>query len=186
MIIISLVIAGCNGGTNCADCPPTPCPPVAATEESMSTANFHHLKMDSAVVVNSFMSLSASDFRKMVLNLKVNKFSKFPDSLTLVAYPAKNNNDITAAPQILNILPQVEPLTTDMTFSTLEILRSKLRNLVGASGQARKYDYILFIPYVADSSGRKYLSYRLECRPTLAEGVDPNENLNPCPPFKPE
>jgi hypothetical protein len=103
MITISLVIAGCNGGTNCADCPPTPCPPEEAAAAAAATANFHHLKMDSAVVVDYFMSLSASEFKKMVLNLKVTKFSKFPDSLTLAAYPAKNNNDITAAPQILNI-----------------------------------------------------------------------------------
>ena len=185
MTSLSIVYWSCK----CPKCPE--CPPVSTSlaqrGAAADSAAFHHLKLDSAIVVNSFMSQSPANFKKMILAYRVNDFSHFPDSLTLAAYAAKNNNDVQVGdPQILNILPATENLPTDIDFSTLELSRAKLINLVGSNGQSISYTHLEFIPYVKDSVGRKFLSYKVQIRPTLGGGSGTEESTNPCPPFKPE
>jgi hypothetical protein len=187
MTSMSIIYWSCKC-PKCPECPPTGTTTLqAGGTEAATTAAFHHLRLDSAILVNSFMTQSPSDFKKMMLAYRVKDFGHFPDSLTLAAYATKNNNDVQVGnPQILTILPETVTLSTDIDFSTLELSRAKLINLVGSNGQARRYSHLVFIPYLKDSVGRKFLSYRVECRPPSGGGAETSETTNPCPPFKPE
>ena len=183
IVIISVFLSSC---TNCPECPPVGTTEVATTPQT-ATADFYHLKLDSNILVDSFFKKNPSQFKKILLNYKVNNYSQFPSSLTLNAYAAKNNDDIQDDnPEILDILSDKVSLPTDIVFSTLELSRAKLRNLVGNTGEEVKYKWLVFIPYVKDTLGRKFLSYRVEGRPINAAGAGGSENLNPCPPYKPE
>ena len=76
-------------------------------------------------------------------------------------------------------------ISKDVLFNTLELSFNKLKNIVGRDGQALRYKEVIFIPFVKDSSGKKYLSYRVRTWPPIGGGSAPEEELNPCPPQKP-
>jgi len=157
-----------------------------ATVAAPARAAFHHLRMDKSFVLNA-LSMSPSDYKKLIMGFRVNDYNHFPDSLTLAAYVAKNNDEITVdQPYVLGILPEADSLSTDLTFSTNEFSRAKLVSLVGPNGTSVTYDYLAFIPYVKDSVGKKFLAYNVEFRPRPGGGTTSSESTNPCPPFKPQ
>ena len=159
---------------------------AAAITAAPVKAAFHHLRMDKSFVVNS-LDMGSSDFKKLLFGYRVNDYNHFPDSLTLAAYAAKNNSVITVnQPYVLSILPEADSLLTDLTFSTLELNKAKLTDLVGPNGTSVTYDYLVFIPYVKYSVGKKFLSYRVDFRPRPGGGAGNPQETNPCPPFKPD
>ena len=183
IIVIITLLSGCN---NCPECPPASTTTTTTPAAAPTTAPFHHLRLGKDTVV-SLLSLSSSDFKKLVMGFRVNDYNHFPDSLTMVGYAAKNSGDVTVnQPYVLSILPETKSLTTDLTLSTQELSRVKLVNLVGPAGTSVTYNYLEFIPYVKDSVGKKFLAYRVEFRPRPGGGTSGSEETNPCPPFKPE
>jgi hypothetical protein len=161
--------------------------PKAAVAQSF---NFHHLKLDSAVLVDSFFKKSADDtlrkFKKILFTYKVNDYSEFPEELTLAGFIAKRNDDYLdcGGPEILDILPEYETLE-NVLLANQELAKWKIKELVGRMGTARSYQYLLFVPYVIDSCNHKTLAYRVTAYPKLSGAGDPVVNTNPCPPYKP-
>lgn len=194
LITVTVSNSGCNGDNRtavadttaimalkCADCPYVPPPPPGIQR-------FYHFRIDSAVLVDSFFNKAASPpFKKIIFNYKVNDYTDFPRSLSLVGHGAKNNDDlIDYNPEELVRLTNYEEINTnDLLYSTLELSRRKIENLVGANGTVKSYEYLVFIPYIETKNGQKHLSYKVQKRPIDPSGDEPEENLNPCPPFRP-
>jgi len=72
-----------------------------------------------------------------------------------------------------------------LLYSTMELSLRKIENLVGANGTGKSYSYLVFIPYIETKNGQRHLSYKVQKRPIDPNADEPTENLNPCPPFKP-
>ena len=154
-------------------------------------ANFHHLRIDSATLVNTFFSgAEATRFKKLLFSYTVRDYSEFPDSLTLWAQPAKQNDDLyEGCPAVLLQVKDTNAtvsISKEVLFNTLELSFIKLRNLVGQDGQARRYKEVIFIPFAKDSCGKLYMNYRVRCWPPIGGADEGSEDANPCPPHKPE
>jgi len=189
---IATMINGCKDKDTQQGAPTT----ETSTEEKPlapppPNANFFQLKIDSPTFVRTFyLTPPADGFKKLLLNFTVNNYSdRFPKSLTLLAQGAKQNDHLHD-PAYPSVLLQIKDTTTvslptDVLFTTLELSFHKLSGMVGRDGRGRRYKEVIFIPFVKDSCGKKYLSYRARCWPPLGGGADPEEELNPCPPQKP-
>jgi len=155
-----------------------------------ANADFYQLRVDSGTLVNTFyLTPPAERFKKLLLSFTVKDYREFPDSLTMLAQGAKMNDDLYV-PNCPSILLQIKDTTkvslpTELLFSTLELPFQKIKNIVGTDGRGRRYREVIFIPFVKDSCGKKYLSYRVQCWPPIGGGAEPSEELNPCPPQKP-
>ncbi len=151
--------------------------------------DFHYLRLDSTILVDSFYKKQAGGdpFHKLLFTYTVKDPSQYPGQLTLRAQGAKQNGDPQSGdPEELTIVADsIKRLPRNIDLPTLEITKLRLANLVGPNGTFR-YQYILFIPIVVTKNGVNYLSYKLVLRPLLEEGDATSENLNPCPPYKPE
>jgi hypothetical protein len=162
--------------------------PVDTADAPPATQRFYHFRLDSAVLVDSFFRKAASPpFKKIIFNLKVNDYSNFPGSLALIGHGAKNNDDlIDYNPEELTRLSNYEEINTDnLLYSTMELSRTKIKNLVGNTGTEKSYKYLVFIPYIETKNGQRHLSYKVQKRPIDPNADEPEENLNPCPPFRP-
>jgi len=169
-----------NGSNTATTTTPAPAPLAAGVQE------FYHFKIDSAVLVDSFFKKSAT-FKKIIFNFKINDYSDVPKSLSLVGHGAKNQDDlIDYNPEELVRLTNKEQVNADnLLYSTMELSLRKIENLVGANGTGKSYSYLVFIPYIETKNGQRHLSYKVQKRPIDPNADEPTENLNPCPPFKP-
>ena len=169
-----------NGSNTATTTAPAPAPLAAGVQE------FYHFKIDSAVLVDSFFKKSAT-FKKIIFNFKINDYSDVPKSLSLVGHGAKNQDDlIDYNPEELVRLTNKEQVNADnLLYSTMELSLRKIENLVGANGTGKSYSYLVFIPYIETKNGQRHLSYKVQKRPIDPNADEPTENLNPCPPFKP-
>jgi hypothetical protein len=188
LIVIITVSNGCTDddkkteGTKSEEKAPAPAGP---------NADFYQLRIDSATLVRTFfLSPEANRFKKLLLSYTVRDYREFPDSLTLWAQPAKQNDDLYTEDGCPAVLLQVKdtvkvPISKEVLFNTLELSFNKLKNLVGRDGQARRYKEVIFIPFAKDSCGKIYLNYRVRCWPPLGGADEGFEDANPCPPQKP-
>jgi len=158
------------------------------TTVATGTKDFYYFKIDSAVLVDSFFKKTASPpFKKIIFNFLIKDYSAVPGSLGLVGHGAKNNDVlIDFDPEELPTLTDKETIdVTNLLYSTMEFSRTKIENLVGANGTGKRYTHLVFIPYIETQNGQRHLSYKVQKRPVHPDAEEPTENLNPCPPFKP-
>lgn len=191
MISLFVVLFACNDktdttGTNTAETATTTTPAPALLTAGVQ--EFYHFKIDSAVLVDSFFKKTASPpFKKIIFNFKINDYTDVPKSLSLVGHGAKNNDDlIDFDPEELVRLTNKEPINADnLLYSTMEFSRRKIENLVGANGTGKRYTHLVFIPFIETKNGQRHLSYKVQKRPIDPNADEPTEELNPCPPFRP-
>jgi hypothetical protein len=190
LISIVLAFASCKDTSDSAGVDEKKDADSVQPEIAAQPYGFHHLKLDSAVLVDSFFKKAAADpdarFRKILFNIKVNNYDDFPGTLTLAGFMAKRNDDYIdcGGPEILGILDSVETLE-NVLLANLELSKAKIRILVGQQGQGRRYDYLLFVPFIKDSCNHKTLAYAVTAYPKLPGGSSPTVYTNPCPPYKP-
>jgi hypothetical protein len=187
LIAIITISNGCTGEDKKAE-------GVTSDEKAPAVgpnANFCQLRIDSATLVNTFfLTPDANRFKKLLLSYTVRDYGDFPDSLTLWAQPAKQNDDLYTEDGCPAVLLQVKDtvkvsISKEVLFNTLELSFNKLKNLVGRDGRARRYKELIFIPFAKDSCGKLYLNYRVRCWPPLGGADEGFEDANPCPPQKP-
>lgn len=183
-VFLFLFITACNGDDTKND--DTKSGEEPKTGVVQVSPKYHHLKIDKQKLIDNFFNLEPN-LRKMVFNFKVNDMSQFPGSLTLAAWATKqaDGNYINCTPTVLDILPEEISLPADVLYSTMEISKTKLANVVGNDGQAGgvPYDYVLFVPITVGC--RNTLTYRISIFPKPTAGAVSEEDLNPCPPDKP-
>ncbi len=190
IISLFVVLFACNDRDDNVKEPDTSQAATTTTEASVAlpadVQEFYHFKIDSAVLVDSFFNKAAT-FKKIIFNFKIKDYSDVPKSLSLVGHGAKNNDDlIDYNPEELVRLTNKEQVNANnLLYSTMEFSRRKIENLVGANGTGKSYSYLVFIPYIETKNGQKHLSYKVQKRPIDPNADEPTENLNPCPPFKP-
>ena len=191
--------SGCTSQTNgttidtaaimaikCADCP--------ARTVSTGVRDFYHFKIDSAVLVDSFLRKTSSPpFKKIIFNYKVTDYANFPASLLLVGHGAKNNDElIDFNPEELVRLTNKEEINTNnLLYSTMEFSLTKIRNLIGDPlstnpAQRKSFTHLVFVPDITTQNGQRHLTYKVQKRPIDPNADEPTEMLNPCPPFRPE
>lgn len=201
MICLVILIAACSGNSESSDGttattttePPSTVavPPTSQGNSADASKNFYHLKIDSAVLVDSFFKKSAT-FKKIIFNFKINDYANFPGTLTLVAHGAKQNDDfIDFNPEVLDVLTNNEAVSIDdLLYSTMEFSRRKIQNLIGNPlsadpAQRKSFTHLVFVPDIQTMNGQRHLYYRVQKRPIDPSAQEPTEDLNPCPPFKP-
>jgi len=200
MISVVILLAACSD-----DSPPSDGATTTGVTQSTETAtqatttttgskDFHHLRLDSAVLVDSFYKKIASPpFKKIIFNFKINDYTNFPASLTLIGHGAKRDDDlIDINPEELIILTNFESISTDnLLYSTMELARDSLFNIIGdplSANPARRkrFEYLVFVPDIHTKNGQRHLYYKVQKRPVDPSAQEPTEELNPCPPFKPQ
>jgi|SRR5688572_25176665 len=194
MVSLVIFIAACTGDTTTGDGTTNTTEPTTLTPaDAPLSQDFHHLRIDSAVVVDSFFKkIAAPPFKKILFNFKINDYSDFPRSITLIGHGAKENDDlIDFNPEELTRLANREPVSIDNLFySTMELSRTKIERLIGNPlspnpAQRKSFTHLVFIPYIDTTNGQRHLSYKVQARPIDPNADVPEEGLNPCPPFKP-
>ena len=187
-LLVSLLVFLYSCGPDNPDGPVTTEPAPGPTRSGTGPQDFYYFKIDSAVLVDSFFKKTASPpFKKIIFNFLIKDYINVPGSLALVGHGAKNNDVlIDFDPEELPSLTDKESIdATNLLYSTMEFSRTKIENLVGANGTGKRYTHLVFIPYIETQNGQKHLSYKVQKRPVDPDADEPTENLNPCPPFKP-
>lgn len=172
--------------------PTTTTPPPQTTQEAGAALGiklFPYLKIPKDTLYKYFYQYPTTPpFRKLMLSFKIKDYTRVPDSLTLVAHGAKQNDELIGDVAIeLDTATGTSPLPTDdLLYSTLELSDRKIKNLVESRpGEWKVFDYLVFIPYVETRNGQNYLSYHVQLRPIPTGASADQENTNPCPPFRP-
>jgi hypothetical protein len=192
-----IVFVACNNpdqtGTSTTTTTANPSPQAAAP---LGIKNFPYLKVTKEALYDAFYrNPSHPAFKKLMVSFKINDYTNVPKSLSLVAHGTKQGDEpIEGLILPINIITQPadevgnSPLDTeDLLYSTLEFHDTKIRRLVESAPNVWKdFSYLIFIPYVETKNGQRYLSYHVQIRPIPGGGAGSQENLNPCPPFKPD
>lgn len=161
----------------------------AGAQTPLGIKEFPYLKIPRDTLYKYFYQTPTSPpFKKLMFSFKIKDYTKVPDSLTLVAHGAKNNDDLIGDVALqLDTAAGNSPLNTlGLLYSTLELSDRQIKSLAESSpGVWKNFQYFVFIPYVENKNGQYYLSYHVQIRPIPISGATDEENLNPCPPFKP-